>query len=374
MASLTTDQQQLVERAGDLKRALVQFATSPPLQRQLRVITRRHQLESTDLPEYDVLVNSIEELLFDFTFDDGSTVLDRFGALPARTDKDGALLVGLGQGRTGIYEIRTLEGDVMEVVSALDDLSHVLVATQPGVVGHLEPGDFIHGRILPVADVWVLSGNHEIFPAAARAAVADAVRVTVTLAPALTFTNPDLRRRAEEVAAATHDSFVTLFGTDAVVRSAADVADTYAAALGGVPMLAEVTRQVAADALSGLEVGASQHVGIVSHRQVGITFCLDYGAVADALADPETIARPERAELVLGYLEDETIAPWIVDRLVTRAQPEADAALASLLRRPGFDWDRDGAGLLVEYKPSYEGLGLAPVIATLPSLAAQARS
>jgi hypothetical protein len=105
MVSLTPEQQALVDRIGDLKERLVDFATSPPFERQLRAISRGLAAEASPSDDpYVMLVAAVEQLLFDFEYDNGTTVLDRFVRQPRLDEQDRALVEGFEDGFISLFE------------------------------------------------------------------------------------------------------------------------------------------------------------------------------------------------------------------------------------------------------------------------------
>jgi hypothetical protein len=56
----------------------------------------------------------------------------------------------------------------------------------------------------------------------------------------------------------------------------------------------------------------------------------------------------DRADLgqLRAYLDDESVPPLVIRRLVERHPGGADQIFGNLLRKPGFLWSRDGEKLL----------------------------
>jgi len=72
------------------------------------------------------------------------------------------------------------------------------------------------------------------------------------------------------------------------------------------------------------------------------------------------------------YLNDDSVSPMVIRRLVQRHPENADAVFRALLRKPAFTWKRDGEELLRRRKESHyahEPLpGITPVGARLAQL------
>lgn len=373
MPTLTPDQRRLVDRAGDLKQRLVDFATSPPLERQLRAITREVTAAAPDDRDpFTLGVQAVERLLFEFAYDDGSTVLERFAARHSLDPEDRALVERFADGVYGLFEVVEPGTETIRVRSSFDDLEYDVTATLPGVLETIDAGSFVRGRILPVADVWILSGTHEILPPSSRPDVADVVMNTLLTHPHLTHGNPELKEAAVRQTEEQHERFVGLYGDEVVVRASADeVGEAYARMLERPDHEPEVRarqRRMALDMIADAPFDADRTVALFSHPAAGVSFCVGYGEVAAALVDSRLAEDPDRVQLVGDYLDDESIPPWVIERLVRDAGPAADHALQVVLGRPDFTWAAHGAALLEERKPSYVSQPILPPIAVMPSL------
>lgn len=319
----------------------------------------------------EMFVSSVEQLLFEFTYDDGSTVLTRFLGRRHLDAEDQSLVEGFSRGLSGLFEVVEPGIDVFRLRSVLDDLEYVVAATMPGVIGSLKPGSFLRGRILPVADVWILSGLSERFAASARPEIADLAMRVILANPALSLSNPELEESARRHTATLHATFLAQFGSDVAVRPAVVVGETYATLLEATCPEAEHrpwVRKIALGAVESADFDPSLKVALFSHPEAGVSFYVRYDEVAAAFSMSDCVEDPERVELVVGYLDDATIPPWVIERLVADAGPVADTVLGAVLGRPEFRWATDGAALMDERKPSYAQQSILPTTAMMPSL------
>ncbi|MFT3872406.1 MAG: hypothetical protein QM714_07115 [Nocardioides sp.] len=145
---LDRKQRDAVRLAGVVKETMVDFATSPPFERHLRRLLRESVDRDPHLPDPDV--RAVERLLFEFRYDDDSTVIDRFVRLPALTPAERDMATGFAQGVEGFFEVvaETPSGaSAFEVRCCLSDLEHVVAPTEPAGVPALSPGAFLAGRL-----------------------------------------------------------------------------------------------------------------------------------------------------------------------------------------------------------------------------------
>ena len=71
------------------------------------------------------------------------------------------------------------------------------------------------------------------------------------------------------------------------------------------------------------------------------------------MADPDRLRSRRYRETVLSYLHDDTVAPMVLRRLASRDRDKATTVFRRLLKRPRFDWTRDGEELLRSLKPDH---------------------
>jgi hypothetical protein len=225
----------------------------------------------------------------------------------------------------------------------------------------VEVGSFLLTRLLPLGSAWMLSGTQLTFPAESRPAVAQMVAEGMYDHPELVLRNPDNRRTALETARSMHESFLGCFGSDLLVVPGSEVTSTYRR------FIAHHTARVSPDrdaaALAELVVdaavydetfGAVETVGVRHRPDSGIWFFADYGVVGKTFEEPRLVVRDRvHRDAVRGYLEDDTIPPWVLEELCTAHPGNADQVFRAVLGRPRFSWAADGQELLRRHKPSY---------------------
>lgn len=99
---------QAVLTAGEVKAKMVEFATSPPFEKHLRRLVRDTVESSPQL--VDPEIHAVERLLFEFRYDDDTTVIDRFLRRPDLTQTERDMAVGFTRGVEGFFEIVTEAG------------------------------------------------------------------------------------------------------------------------------------------------------------------------------------------------------------------------------------------------------------------------
>jgi len=368
--SLENDQKSAIALAGEVKRQLVDFARTPPFERHLRRIARELTKRHPDTPDLDV--TAVEHLLFEFRYDDGSTVVDRFVTRSGVRRDVEAMARGFLDGYLGFFELVTDVGSGVESFSVrccLSDLEHLVVPTLSEGIPELSAGPFLAGRLIPVAgtELWTLSGTHEVLPATSRQVVADATAEMALQAPWLTHRNPDYLAKALAQVEATHERFLARHGSDLVLVEASALSGLYADVIVGDgldPTAAESSRALARRTVEDSELVHGGPVLVHSHPVAGLGFYQSYPPVARALTAGADAGSAD-LRVLRDYLNDPGIPAWALRRIVTKHLPTAEAALATAIRRPDFNWVRDGEQLLSSSPGDREPM---PTLAILPSI------
>lgn len=364
-------QRPAVELAGRVKASLVDFATTPPFERQLRRLARQFVEEYPDSPDPGVAV--VEKLLFDFRYDDGTTVIDRFVRRSGLSEMERDMARGFLDGVEGFFEVLAdtpAGARVIKVRCCLSDLEHLVVPTEAAGVPTFPRGSFLAGRMNPVAgtDLWTPSGALEALPASSREPVADVVMEMALQAPWLTHRNPEKLRKATEHVTAMHERFVARHGSDLVLVEGRKLADLYADSVAPAgdrgPEVVTSSRAMARRTIEKSELADADHVLVNSHPVAGFGFYRDFVGVARAL-ESGADAAPDDLDLLRGYLEDPGVPSWLLRRIVADRLPASEMALAGALARPHFNWDQDGERLLASTPGDHEP---TVTLAIVPSL------
>ncbi|MYT33068.1 hypothetical protein GTY73_30805 [Streptomyces sp. SID8354] len=229
---------------------------------------------------------------------------------------------------------------------------------------------FVVARIVPVhpaTDDWLVSGNLTTYPSVDGPELARAAVQTLTPNPQLLLRNPEMLRRAWEMETEARADFIELFGTDLLVlepRQAQErLREYYRHRQEKVRTeldreTSEQTKDISGpslDELSSLpqDLLDAESIAVIYDDIEGLCHYADFGRLDALFADP-TLAR-DRTHLtrLREYLNDNSVSPMVIRRLVQRHPGGADAVFRTLLRKPAFTWERDGEALLRRRKKSH---------------------
>ncbi|MDA8219887.1 MAG: SEC-C metal-binding domain-containing protein [Dehalococcoidales bacterium] len=357
----------LIERSGDLKRDLLEFAKGPefrgavkqPIEKRFGKVLVGNEAE---------VGNFLDEFVLQHRLPDGRTVVERFvDAHPELPDDERQMLLGWRDVVEGIFEVQRRAGEALIVDNLIDELSYRVRSNMgPQVWSRTPPCSFLIARLVPVEDEWLVSGYIYTLPASARPEVYKAAVEASSKSPRAVFRNPVKLEQAWKVQREEREQFIAFFGSDEVVLRGSElaermqafrhyqarevrdadgrtVADRARAAYGAMP--AEPDLKMPDD------VTRAETVGLIYDEVEGLHFLSDFGLVRETFADPNLLVDRRHSEAVTGYLRDDTVSPFVLRRLAQRDPERASRVFQRLLRQRGFSWERDGEALLRSYKP-----------------------
>jgi hypothetical protein len=371
----------LIARAADLKGELVGFARSSRFARRLDALL----VEAADRDGYldeGTAVLVIDHFALQYRLPDGRTVVERFVAQrrPRLCADEQRMMLGWRDVVEGCFEVRRFDGEAVELHNLLDDVVYRVYCNMGGrVFTKLRTGMFVMGRLVPVhpaTNAWLVSGHFAAFPKSARRQIAQVALHQLTAHPELLRRNPALLRRAWEIQAEHRADFIALVGSDLVVLPPDRAQDTLrehyrrrsaAAGVDGKAVKRAAMPGPTPEDLGRLpdELLDAHSVAVVYDEVEGLNYYRDFGRLDALFADPTLAADRTRLAQLRGYLNDESVSPLAIRRLVQRHPDGADPVFRALLGKPGFCWSRDGEKLLYRHKKPFVDREPAPSISVV---------
>ncbi len=358
----------IIERSAELKRALVDFALSPRMERHLERFVGEGAGPDEVLIE-DEAIDAIDRFALLYRLPNGKTVLDQFlASWPDLSAADRDLLRGWRDPVDGTFEIRGREGDSLILLNLVDDLEYRTYSNMgPAAFRPLPRHGFVYARLVPVRpvpDAWLVSGPMRAYRKSDAAQVAQAALELATRLPELVYRNPGKVEQAWQQMQADRAAFVEYFRRDELVLPPAEAEERInafyrhrqEAALAARPARRRPPN------IPGVDVPAFQlppeladagTIGVIYDEIDGLNFYNDYGMLRDQFADPALASDKRYADVLRGYLRAETIGPLPFRRLATAHPQTVDAVFRRILGQPHFSWAEHGEALLCRRKPWY---------------------
>ena len=360
----------LVQRAGDLKAELIDFALSPRFDRELSAVVAE-QFPGGLVTDEAMFSMVLDHFALQYRLRSGSTVVEAFvAAHPELTDVERDMLLGWQDVVEGIFEVTGKDGDVLVLVNVLDELTYRARSNMGRTaLKPLKKGMILVGRLVRAGDDWMVSGHLSAYPASERDAMLAVAAEQALRHPEMVLRNPDKLAQARRVLAEHHKTFVDLFGTDLIVVPGAEVASTVQAYHRHLTQQASPGAEPAELPPMDLpdDILDADSVAIHSLAEEGLSFYPDYGLLEELFSNPALISRRRYREIISGLLGDPNISPEALRRLADRDPTKASTVFTRLLKpKRGFHWETDGEQLLRKHKPSYFDGTLLPRTVVLP--------
>jgi hypothetical protein len=360
MAIALTTSPNLLERAGDLKGELVEFASRPRFSHAFRSAVRK-RFGPVVVADEGELIDFMDWFVLQHRLPDGRTVVEHFTA--ARRDLPEAerlLLLGWRDVVEGVFEIGRRDGPALLALNLIDELTYRMRSNRGHMVfGAMPKGHFMVGRLVPIGDEWMLSGAQNLLPGSALKPILGMATKLSLGRPELVFRNPEKLAQGWELQRWDRERFVDHFGTDLVVIGGSELADrldaywrwrTRQTTDGELPdgFPPHTPRFELPDDL--LEAAT---VGLIYDEVEGLTFLAEFALVEAVFADPRLLADREHRSVVLGYLHEGSVSPLPFRRLAQRDAAKASEVFRRLLKKPSFCWERDGEPLMRRRKAAF---------------------
>ncbi len=347
----------LVKRAGQLKPMLVEFATSPLFERELSAVIARNfpDMIVTDEAMFSMV---LDHFALQHRLPSGTTVVEAFvAAHPELTAAERDMLLGWRDVVEGMFEVTGKDRDAVILFNVVDELTYRARSNLgPRAFRQLKKGMIVVGRLVPMGESWMVSGNLAVFPASARSEMLAAAAQQALSNPEMAFRNPAKLAEARSMVARQHQAFVDLFGADLIVVPGIEVPgkvqefDRHWAHT--VRPGAEPPEPVSMDFPDDLLDADSVAIHFVADE--GMSFYPDYHLLEDLFGNPALISRRRYRETLSDCLRDPDASPELLRRLAARDPAKASKVFTKLLKRKrGFSWETDGERLLRQHKPSY---------------------
>jgi hypothetical protein len=347
----------LVERAGELKPMLVEFALSPRFDRELSAVVAEN-FPGGVVTDEALFSMVLDHFALQHRLRSGGTVVEAFAAAHHElTDTERDMLLGWRDVVEGVFEVTGKDGDALVLVNVLDELTYRARSNMGRrAFKPLKKGMMLVGRLVRAGDDWMVSGNPAAFPASVREQILALAAEQAMRQPEAVFRNPAKLADARRALVKQHEEFVALFGADLIVVPGSEVP-------GKMEAFDRHLAQQADPDAGSRDLGPmdfpdhileAESVALHFLADEGLSLYPDYHLLEELFGNPALISRRRYRETLSEFLYDPDTSPEPLRRLAARDPAKASTVFTRLLKRKrGFTWETDGEQLLRQHKPSY---------------------
>jgi hypothetical protein len=347
----------LVKRAGQLKPMLVDFALSPLFNRELKATIAEH-FPGMIVDDEAMFSMVLDHFALQHRLPSGTTVVEAFvAAHPELTEADRNMLLGWQNVVEGMFEVKGKDRDAVVLFNFVDELTYRAQSNLgPRAFRQLKKGMIVVGRLVPVGEMWMVSGNLAAYPASARGEMLMVAARQALSHPEAVFRNPAKLAETRLMLADQHAAFADLFGADLIVVPGIEVPDKVEEFHRYLGKRADPDAEPPELPFLELpdELLHADSVAIHFVAGEGVSFYPNYHLLEEVFGNPALIARRRYRETLSDCLRDPEVSPEPLRRLAARDPAKASTVFTKLLKRKGgFSWDADGEALLRQHKPGY---------------------
>lgn len=350
----------LLNRAGELKQQLVAFSQQRRYERAFDDVLADQHDERVPLDEHTLMI-LWDYFVLEHRLRNGRTVVEQFvAAHPELSEPERQMLLGWRDVVQGPFEVQRRDGAALVVVNLVDDLTYRVRSNMgPSVFRRTPRRSFLLARLVAVGEEWMISGPMNVWRAQERDVAYEMALEMSLRAPEAVYRNPEKLAQAWGLQRQDRDRFVRFFGGDLVVVAGDQVVDRMAdyhafcrAEASGASFSTAAGDEAAVFELPP-DVVDAETVAMIYDEVDGLGFYAEFALVEAAFADPDLLRRRRYREHTLAYLHDDSVGPLVLRRLAARDPERASVVFRRLLKKPRFDWTRDGEELLRAYKPEH---------------------
>lgn len=376
-------------RIGDIKAALIDFSRRSEFEEDFKAALNE-QFGKPERPDSEEeWVTFQDRFILEYELEEGGTVAQRFVEHHENLMSDDVrqLILGWGDVIESLFEVKGRTNNSLRVKNLLNEREYEVFPTASMVNFQVEPGDFLTARIVPAKGFHIFSGSVGIIrwdgSEGQRAKIYKTAIDFQMKHPGLAFRdNEEKLQKSLESVRRHYEDFVGYFGSDEIFGTGKDIFHKYQGffdymALEKKDPKSGRTIASAYEKKTGKPyhsptvdlpepVLRSQDVGMLCDPIEGISFLIDYRRFIDVFQYPEQyLGKEETEELVLGYLESESISDVPFRRVAKKFPHNFNHIIAYYRDQKGFLSDHI-EDLMMEFKPgSFDKLpGVVTVLDT----------
>ena len=375
--ALSKEMQEQIKIAARLKRNLVEYYRQR--EKKYKPILLSKYSKSHKVKEESEQNNAIDWFIHSYRFRNGDSMIDLFikenrnRLLPSEV----AMLESWKESFTGIFEVKSVGEDTVRLYNLIDEAEYTVTSNmgRQGLKG-LRPGEFVITRLVPLDNLYLLSGVSLRYPSDARPALEkEALKTVKSHLPASLGKNQEKWAKAWKMQKESRKKFISYFGDEIIVVPGSKLQETIQGFLTHCnekekSKLSESEKAKYASLELNFQVTdeliEADTVGVIFDKREGFNLYTNFRLFTEPFQTPELIKHEDYKETILGYLWSDSISPLPFNKMVERYPENARKVFASLFNKPNWSNERDLPALMKKYKGLF--LNKDPVPTVFPEV------
>jgi hypothetical protein len=310
-----------------------------------------------------------DNFVYSYRLPDNLTVIDRFvSETPNLSEKEKTIVLRWKEPVVGLFQVKRALPDGFVAENLINEVDYTIKPTRIplSLERSARPGAFFRAKIIPVGNnEYIFSGVQEFLDISEK----EILKVVGSLQmkhPELAFRDNDEKiKKGFELQEKDRELFIEYFGSDEVLTEGKKLP---ALATKFMDYRLSKIEKPLPEGYKPPEMNfpkgllKSKDVGIVFDELSGQHYLINYGIILNVFQSPDEVKIQRYREDILTYLEDQTIPPSVLKRLLFRFSQNAEFIIRKILNRPEFSLEKDFDSLMDEFKPSFKGKRIYPYI------------
>jgi len=364
-----------IDRFGDIRKMLVDYfqyvllKKDDALKKAFLKASREEYGDPLVIDSEDGFHEFTDNFVYSYRFPDNLTVIDRFLAeTPELNEREKATVLRWKDPVAGLFQVKRTLPDGFVAENLINEVEYTIKPiTMPQRLEQLaRPGAFFRAKIIPVNDKeHIFSGTQEFLNTSEKEILKRVAQLQMKHPQFAFRDNEEKIRGGFELQKKDRELFVEYFGSDEVLTEGRKLPAlatefmNYRMSKNEKP-LPEGYKPPEMHFPKGLL--ESKDVGIIFDELSGQHYLVNYGIILNVFQSPDQLKIQRYKRDILTYLEDKTISPHVLRRLLFKYPQNAEFVIRQILDRPEFSLEKDFDSLMDELKPSFRGKRIYPYI------------
>ena len=361
--ALQKEMQERVELALRLKKSLVEYYRQK--EKKYRPIILAKYKDRKIEGQSDE-IRAVDWFIHCYRFRNGDSLIDHF----IKENKDClsgsevTILEGWKESFEGIFEVKSVDEDTIRLYNLIDEAEYIVTSNAgKQVLKRLSTGEFIITRLVPLDDIYLLSGVSFRCPSEARSMLEEeALKIVKSDLPASLGKNKEKWAQNWQMQKKLRDEFISYFEDEIVVVDGEKLQKTMEGFLTyytekAKSKLSESEKAKYAGFKSTLPVpeklAIADSAGVIFDETEGLKTYTDFKLFMETFKNPDLIKDEEYKEVIMGYLWSDTISPLPFRKMVERYPENARKVFAALFNKRNWSNKKDFPALMRKYKGAF---------------------
>lgn len=362
--ALGKEMQERVELALRLKKSLVEYYRQR--EKKFKPLILTSYFKDREITRQSDEINAVDWFIHCYRFRNGDSLIDRFikENKNCLSESEVAILEGWKESFEGIFEVKSVDEDTVRLDNLIDEAEYT-VTSNIGKQGlkRFSAGEFVITRLVPLDDIYLLSGAALHYPSEARSMLEEeALKIVKSNLPASLGKNKEKWAQAWQMQKKLRNEFISYFGDEIIVVPGEKLQETMEGFLTyytekAKSKLSESEKAKYAGLKSTFPVpeklATADSAGVIFDETEGLHTYTNFKLFMETFKNPELIKDEEYKEAILGYLWSDTISPLPFRKMVERYPENARKVFAALFNKRKWSNEKDFPALMRKYKGSF---------------------